>query len=179
MLILEVIDAAKRAGVLIPARPIAPWAGEPRAFLMCQPLHAAIVTGRSDTDPKVRGRWAALEAAISHFIEGGYVTQNLLKQLTPYKFEHWTLRSTRPRPSLRVFGRFAMPDVFVGTHVCERPTLGGKWSPQYEQEKLVCEQHWKAAGLPDEPPPGAFSSESFEYSEYITSNASRNVQVPR
>lgn len=164
-----------RAGLLMAAKPSVPWAAEPRAFLMCVPLQTAIEAGRADPDPKLRNRWARLEASISYFIEGLYVTDHLMKQLEPQKFEHWELKSRKPRPSLRVFGRFAKPDIFIGTHVVPRPLLRGMWSPEYEHEKLVCEDHWSQAGLP---PP--FSDRPrFRYEAYITGNASRKIKVPR
>lgn len=173
MLILDAIKAATSAGKLFPAERIAPWSGEPRAFLMCKPLYDSVQHGRSSLDEKERQSWAKLEAAMSHFIEGGYVTDDLIKQLGPPKYEHWELRSRKPRPSLRVFGRFACPDVFVGTHVCLRKALGGMWSPQYEHEKLVCEDHWKDAGMPapyTAPP-------DFHYESYMTSNARKKIRV--
>jgi len=175
MLIDDAIEAAKHAGKLFLARPVAFWTGEPRVFLMCQPLRCAIETGKANDDEKVRERWATLEAAISHFIEGGLITEDLIKQLKPQNYEHWELRSRKPRPSLRVFGRFAKPDVFVGTHVDRRDRLGGMWSPEFEHEKLVCEEHWRAAGLPDtfsDPP-------DFRYESYITENAARKLEIPK
>lgn len=175
MLTSDAINTAKENGKLHAAKPIADWAGEPRAFLMCQPLYDAIQAGRTNLDDKERKVWAALEAAISHFIEGGRVTENLIKQLLPYKFEHWELRSRKPRPSLRVFGRFALPDVFVGTHVEPRKGLGGMYSPQFEHQKLVCEDHWKEAGLPEP----FTDAPQFRYERYITSNAARKVRVEK
>ncbi len=176
MLIGEAIEAAKAAGLLHPAAPVEPWAPRPRAFLMCQPLREEIDQGKEDLDEKVRARWAALEGAISTFIVGGYITDKMVKQLQPPKFEHWELISGAPKPSLRVFGRFAMPDVFVGAHVKPRKGLGGMYSPQFEHEKLVCEDHWKATGLPTD---GYFSDPPlFRYESYITENASRKVRVP-
>lgn len=175
MLIDDEIEAAKQKGLLVPAKAVAPWAGEPRSFLMSKPLHEAIRAGADADDEKVRQRWARLEAAIGHFVEGGVVTQDLIKQLVPSKFEHWELRSRRPRPSMRVFGRFAKPDVFVGTHVVNRKLLGGMWSSEFEHEKLVCEDHYKAAGLTEyfsDPP-------KFIYTSYITENATKRVGVPR
>lgn len=167
------LDAAKASGLLTPAKPTVPWAGEPRAFLMCAPLASAIEIGKADPDEKVRQRWAKLVGDIGHFVEGGLINEGLMKQLKPEKFEHWEVRSRRPKPSLRVFGRFAKPDVFVGTHVQPRINLGGMWSAEFEHEKLVCEDHWKAAGLPD-----PFSaSPDFSYEAYITENASRKVGV--
>ena len=175
MLIDEEIEGAKQAGRLVPAGAIAQWAAQPRAFLMCRPLVEAIENGRSDPDEGVRKRWARLEAAFAHFIEGGDITENLIKQLRPEKFEHWELRSRKPRPSLRVFGRFAKPSVFIGTHVVPRARLGGMNSAQFEQEKLVCEDHWRAAGLTS-----CFTDRpQFRYEVYVTGNAKRRVGVPK
>jgi hypothetical protein len=146
---------------------------------MCKPLYEAIDEGKLDADEGARDRWAQLEADIGSFIEGGLMTDKLIKQLKDEKYEHWELISRRPKPSLRVFGRFAKPDVFVGTHVVMRKLMGGMWSPQYEHEKLVSEDHWKAAGLPIEPFPGAFTDAPFfRYERYITENARRKLEVP-
>lgn len=175
MLISDAIEAAILAGWLTPARPSVPWAAEPRAFLMCLPLKKAIEIGKGDPNTKLRDRWARLEAAISYFIEGQYVTDDFIKHLRPRKFEHWELKSRKPRPSLRVFGRFVKPNIFVGTHVVPRPLLGGKWSPEFEHEKLVVEDHWRDAGLP-----APFSdSPRFRYEAYMTENASEKIRVPR
>lgn len=172
MLIRDVIESAVADGRLVAIRPVVPWAGTPRGFLVCAPLRDQMHSGKSDPDPKMRGRWATLEAAMSFFVEGNYVTEGLIKQLKPEKFEHWELRSRKPRPSMRVFGRFAARDVFIGTHVRLRQELGGMWSPQFEHEKLVCEQHWKAAGLP----PPFSDPPDFRYEQYM-SNAARQVRM--
>ena len=173
MLISQAISSAKQNGKLIPARPIAQWSGEPRVFLMCKPLSDAISEGRSSAKEEERKVWAALQAAISLFIEGGLVTDDLIKHLLPKKFEHWELRSRKPRPSLRVFGRFAMPDVFIATHAERRDRLGAKWSPQWEHQKLVCEDHWNEAGLP----PAFTDAPTYRYERYITSNARQKIRV--
>lgn len=177
MLIREALEQAKAGGRLVAAEPTVEWGEKRREFLMCQPLVSAIEAGRTDSDEKVRQRWAALVAVIGRFVEGGRVDSNLLKQLDPYKYEHWWLRNKRPRPSLRVFGRFALPNVFVGTHVEERRTLGGKWSGATEHQKLVCEDHWDGAGLagfqPFSDPP------DFRYESYITENAKRKMEISR
>lgn len=180
MLIDDALQEAKRQGKLISVHPVAHWASEPRAFLMCDPLWKDIQAGRNDVNESIRQRWAALEAAMQFFVEGGYVTQDRIKHLRPMKLEHWELRNRKPRPSLRVFGRFAMPNVFVGTHVKRRDSLGGMWSMEFEMEKLVCEDYWQAAGLPTEPAPGAFTDfPLFRYESYITENASRAIEVPK
>jgi hypothetical protein len=175
MLIGSDVRRCYKEGKLFAARPIASWAGEPRAFFMCRPIYDAIQAGRQNEDEKERQRWARLEAQMGTFVEGGYVNDDFVKQLLPQKYEHWELKSRRPKPSLRVFGRFAEPDVFVGTHVLPRNGLGGMWSPEFEHEKLVCEDHWKDAGLTGffTDPPG------FRYEQYITSNASKKVRISR
>ena len=66
-----------------------------------------------------------------------------------------------------------MPNVFIGTHVKLRSELGGMWSPEFEREKLVCEEHWKEVGLPD-----AFSAPpQYRYEDYITSNAHKKIRI--
>src|SRR5208283_4365189 len=114
-----------------------------------------------------------LEAAMIHFVENGRITEKLMKQLSPPKYEHWELKNTRPRPSLRVFGRFYLPDIFVGTHVMPRSTLGGMNSPQFEHEKLLCEQYYREAGLT------SFFTDKphHRYSSYITENATATIRV--
>jgi hypothetical protein len=179
MLIDDAIEAAVREGRLTPVRPVAPWAGEPRVILLCQCVRSEIEKGRADEDDRIRRVWATLEAALSYFVEGGLVTDDFIKQLLPPKYEHWEIRSRKPRPGLRLFGRFAKPDVWVATHVKHRDQLKGMWSPEFEHEKLVCEDHWRNAGLPISPPPGAFTdAPDFRYEAYITENARRRLRVP-
>ena len=174
MLMRDVIEAAKSRGDLIPAMPIAPWSGKRRVLLMCRPVSEALSLGRVDADEKARQRWAALEAIFSHFIEGGRIDGEFLKQLEPFKFEHWTIRQRKPRPAWRVFGRFAEPDVFVATHVVARIDLKGKWSLEYELEKLECEKHWKKVGLPPTP---FTDNPEFRLESYVTFNAVPRVRI--
>jgi hypothetical protein len=140
---------------------------------MCASLRNELERGKTDPEEKVRQRWATLEAAMIHFVEGGRMTEKLIKQLSEPKFEHWELLSRRPKPSLRVFGRFALPDVFIGTHVKLRKGMGGMNSPQFEHEKLVCEDHYLGAGLvtffTDRP--------HFRYKAYMTENANTTIRV--
>ena len=173
MLITEQIEAALQSGSLVQAKPIAAWEGVPRVVLMCKPIFESLETGRQSIDEAERQCWAKVEAAFSHFIAGGLVTEQLLKQLKDYKNEHWAFRCRNPRPSIRVFGRFAMPDVFVATHAVSRTALRGMWSPEFEHEKLVCEEHWSNAGLgePFSDPP------KFRYSEYISGEATRKLAI--
>lgn len=173
MLTAVSVKALIGSGLLVPAKPIAAWAGQPRVVLMCEPIANELAAGRSSADERGRQCWAKVEAAFSHLIEGGFVTEDILKQLRPEKYEHWEFRCRKPAPSIRVFGRFAKPDVFVATHARPRQLLGGMWSDQFEHEKLACEDHWKAAGLgnPFSDPP------EYRYEAYVTENAARKVRI--
>lgn len=139
---------------------------------MTRPLMETLTDGIASSDAVTLARWEKLEADISHFVEGGYINWGLMKWLEPKKQGFWELKSIRPRPSLRVFGRFAHEDVFVGTHVVERAGLKGKWSLEWELEKLACEESWRLA-LGDLEP---FSAQFYE--SYITTNAEKNVRIP-
>jgi hypothetical protein len=173
MLIRPDVKSAIQRGALVHAKPIAPWSVEKRVVLLCEPIRASLVAGRQDPDEKVRESWAKVEAAFSHYIEGGLVTEDLLKQLIDKKHEHWEFRCRKPRPSIRVFGRFAMPDVFVSTHAVYRKQLGGMWSPAFEHEKLVCEEHWAKVGLAAPFTDGP----QFRYNAYTTENAQRKLTI--
>jgi hypothetical protein len=170
MLSRAATKALVQAGKLVPVKSLATWEAEPRAFLMVPELVAEIANGRANPDEKISRRWAKLEADMAHFVEGGYVNWNLMKWLDPQGQEVWELKSVRPKPSIRVFGRFAEPDVFVGTHSALRTDLKAKWSVEFWNEIFKCETMWK--GLTDEEP---FKGKA--YTDYITENAGRRVGV--
>lgn len=138
---------------------------------MSRALHDQISRNMQAPDAAVSARWSKLRADIDHFVGGGYVNSNLLKPLSPARHGVWTLRSVRPRPGLRVFGRFAAPDVFVATHVQERKLLEGKGSQEWEFAKLECEEEWRRL-FGDRRP---FIGE--RYTDYITDNAARDVEI--
>jgi hypothetical protein len=184
MLIDAAIKEAKRKGLLVPVRSVAGWAAEERAFLMCKPLCESIQTGRAGEVELERSRWAALEAAMIHFVEGGLMTRTRLKLLEEKRFENWELVNKKPKPSLRLFGSFAKPDVFIGTHVQLRNTLKGMHSVEFEIERIRSEEIWEQSGLPmsrsnSQPRPDVFSdAPHFRYEKYMTKNAKERVQIP-
>lgn len=168
MLIHDEIKAHLSSGRLVPVRPLTPWSGEPRCFLLEKDLHAEIVAKRSLLEKFER--WSKLEADMAHFVEGGYVNWNLMKWLDPKKQEVWELKSVRPKPSIRVFGRFANPNIFVGTNLQFRNCMKGKWSKEFWEEISKCEQIWASL----------FKSAPFKgknYTDYITENAEQRVGV--
>jgi hypothetical protein len=143
------------------------WAQCKRVILMCPEVDEALNQERNS--PKDITRWAALEADMSWFVEAGYVNRQFLKRLTKVH-EVWTLRSVRPKPSLRVFGRFAEPDVFIATHIVERSELGEKDSEGYRREILRCKSKWSQ--LFTSPPHSGKS-----YNDYITENATEQPAI--
>ena len=173
MLTHDAIERAKATGHLTPVAPMVNWSGTVRVILMCRPVVDAISEGRATPEAGERQRWAALEATFSRFIEGGRVDANVMRQLNEPKFEHWEIKNRRPRPGMRVFGRFALPDVFVATHIKDRNGLKGMNSLEYEMEKLVCEAHWAEAGLLEP----FTDSPHFRYNAYITANAHPTLRI--
>jgi hypothetical protein len=49
------------------------------------------------------------------------------------------------------------------------------WSPAFEHEKLVCEEHWKEAGLEEY---FSAAADGYAYERYITDNAVRKLGLP-
>ena len=168
MLIRDETKKHLEAGRLVPVKSRAFWTSEPRCFLLEKELDTELRLER--TEPKDINRWAKLEADMSHFVEGGYINWNLMKWLDPQKQEVWEFKSVRPKPSIRVFGRFAEPDVFVGTNYQLRNKMKGKWSQEFWNEIGECEKIW-ADLFKSDPLRGKI------YSDYITKNADKRVGV--
>ncbi len=122
--------------------------------------------------------WATLET----FIKG----QEIGICLTPYKAtaaymsrldkpedEVWDIRSIDPSPGIRVFGRFAEKDVFVGLiwsprsveiPASQRLPLGDKDSIEWKHAILECKSEWRKLFPSDEPIHGE------EIDEYVGTN---------
>ena len=63
--------------------------------------------------------------------------------------EVWDVRSRDPKPGLRLFGRFACPDIFVAFTWAPRSVqwngrepMGDRYDPRWEQMKEVCYREW-------------------------------------
>lgn len=173
MLTCTEIEVAKATGLLRPLRFPQDWRGQPRAMLLSAPLDQALMEGQKAADPQELKRWVSLHALMVSFVQGDFFTERQLKQLAEPKHEVWELKF-REKPGIRVFGRFALPDVFIATHLIERKPLGAKGSVEFEIEKLNCEQIYRASGLTS-----VFTdSPHFRYEKYITSNAAKTLRVP-
>ena len=95
-------------------------------------------------------RMGFLEADLVRFINGDRITVARgqeescnLKPLTPVTGEVWEIRSRDPKPSLRVFGRFAAQDVFIATNLEYRKFLGRIRSRNWAIEIGRCKAIWR------------------------------------
>lgn len=149
------INAHIAAGELYQVRPMA---GDPteRTMIITKDI-MQLLEGPWGTDSLER-RANRLRADLESFVKGDPISVSM----TPYehksaylglldKPEHevWDIRSRDPNPGLRVLGRFAETDVFVGlvwrprsVNWGERNALGNGKSLEWEFAKLECEQEW-------------------------------------
>lgn len=65
-----------------------------------------------------------------------------MKFLEPEQEEVWEIRSIDPKPSIRVFGRFAAKNVFVATNMGFRSDLGGFGSIEFRAAMTHCKRAW-------------------------------------
>ena len=89
------------------------------------------------SDDSEEYRWNQLRAYFDFFTEGRLIhigRSGYMRPLDKRREEVWEIRSPRPRPSLRVFGRFAERDVFVATNWAERKLLKGRGSREWRDE---------------------------------------------
>ena len=92
-----------------------------------------------------------LRAYLDVYTEGRPITPGFLFQLSPKKEEVWEIKAPRPRPGLRLFGRFADIDIFVGLHYVGRDVLKGWQSRTWRDAKEVCKSEWRKLFLTWEP----------------------------
>ena len=66
-----------------------------------------------------------------------------LSRMDPTGNEVWQIRSRDPKPAIRVFGRFAYRDCFVGFSWSYRNKLGGSGSTEFRKEIRTCLASWR------------------------------------
>ena len=125
-------------GRLFYVRPRAPGAAERRVMLVSEWLNELL---ESDVVADVE-RIARLEAQLSHFVEGGVVDPSYIRRLRKPAHALFEIRSRRPRPSIRVFGRFADKDVFISLNAALRAPLGGRGSRPWRDEIVRSHVLW-------------------------------------
>ena len=115
-----------------------------RPIYMVKGLYERIYGPRAE-DSKRMGH---LDADLRRFISGDKITiargeeeSCNLKPLSNVD-EVWELRSRDPKPSIRVFGRFADKDVFIATNMEHRKKLFALRSRAWAVEIRTCQTAW-------------------------------------
>lgn len=87
-------------------------------------------------------RFAQLEADLAVFVNSPTIDPKYLFGLSPRSDRVWEIRSVRPKPSIRVLGRFAAKDEFVATHYVLRGQLGRWNSREWKIGKRRAKAEW-------------------------------------
>ena len=128
-------------GQLFQIRPLAVGAAEPRALFVSKELNE-LLTAEMPSVADVE-RIARLEAHLAHFVEGGVVEPRYMCLLKRPARDVLEIRSRRPRPSVRVFGRFAAVDVFIALNASLREPLGPFGSREWRDAVVRCGALWR------------------------------------
>lgn len=170
MSIRDQIQMAVNEGWLVNAAPTLPSVPQSRVLFICRNLHDEIEANLNDRS--VATRTAELLSTFDTYIGGRLITVGgrndkhaYMKRLEPDAEEIWEIRSVDPKPSIRVFGRFVLPDVFVATNKGFRTELGGFNSPQFRRSMSICKIEWRKCFHTWPPHTGG------NIHEYITHNA--------
>jgi hypothetical protein len=146
MSIHEHIDHQVRQGLLKRLDPLLVSMATRRTLFVTQNLAAQLSRQSLQDGP----RFARLAADLDRFISGDWIEVanrrnggGLMKRLEPATDEIWTLRSEAPKPGIRVFGRFAMTDIFIATHLALRKELDHYGSQAFSIEIRRCKSEWR------------------------------------
>lgn len=148
MSIRELIQTAVNVGWLVNLQPRLPSIPHQRIILVCRNLNDELE--RELNDPSTAVRTAELFNTFDTFLGGRMITVGTrndrdayMKILEPEADEVWEIRSVDPKPSIRVFGRFARQDVFVATNKGMRTELGGFGSKEFRDCMTRCTTEWR------------------------------------
>ncbi len=118
-------------------------------------------------------RWNSLWADLERFVEGRLIDPNYLIWLAPRQDLLFEIRSVQPRPSLRVFCRFAEPDILIATNYAERTWLEGRGSPQWRIAINEAKAIWRQLFPSYDPCPGS------SIRDFITENVADDAPFSR
>jgi hypothetical protein len=149
MSIASQIDELKATGRLIPVVSYAPGAATRRGLLVNEALWRLLSGPWVTMEDEVR--YMQLRAYLDVYTEGRSITPGFLFQLTTRRDEVWEIKAPRPRPGLRVFGRFADQDIFVALHHERRDALKGWQSRNWRDAREICKSEWRKLFLTYEP----------------------------
>ena len=152
MSIVDLIEARVTEGELIRLTPVLKGDPVKRLIYVTTDIYEYLDGAWGDeADERRAGR---LRGDLERFIKGEVVSlafampynhpkTTYLSRLDPVEDEIWEIRSIDPQPSIRVFGRFACPDLLVLTNFALRKNLGGPRSREFRDEMVRCATEWK------------------------------------
>lgn len=127
MSIADQVTRCCDSGTLVEFRPIAPISTLRPVYLV--PEVCARIVGPWTTAEE-RSFMPQVQADLENFIEGGWINATFrmrpnayCKRLQDGSKSVWELRTIDPAPGVRIFGMFAMKDVFIGTGMLLRSEL--------------------------------------------------------
>jgi len=163
MSIYDEIARHVEAGVLHPIEPLGKDATARHMYVATDIWNLLEGPWESRTIERRAGR---LRANLISFVKGDVIGVSLkphehedafMGLLAEPKHQVWDIRSRDPKPGLRVFGRFADTDAFIGftwrprsKDWASRKPLGGHYL-EWEFEKIECEKQWNSL-FPNHPP---------------------------
>lgn len=115
--------------------------------------------------PEEKARWFRVGANLDNFVQGGLISvaehafkakAALLAQLDPPRDEVWEVRCCDPKPGIRVFGRFALKDVFVGLRWEYRVNMKGRHAHEWHWMIDDCQKDWDKLFPSYQPVSGVF-----------------------
>lgn len=138
MSISDEIKNRVASGDLYPVVPV--YGGPPRRFMF---LSREL---KSEIDNPAEGhedRFAELKADLTGFLVNSAIHMDYLKQLKPARNAVWEIRCYYDEPSIRVFGQFAMKNVFIAMTARYRADLGPLQDPNWEYEIRRVRHMWR------------------------------------
>jgi len=138
-----------KQGELIRVLPLSAGALEIRQLYVTKEIWT-LLDGPWDTKEE-EARYSALYVHLEHFITGGYLVKDYFKWLDEDEDLVFQILSKKPPPSLRLLGRFAKFDVFVGINLEDRDSLGKKGSIEWNRATRRTRQSWDGLFNPYKP----------------------------
>lgn len=152
------IAKAVAAGKLFNIEPVIPGDPAVRTMVVSADINQ-LLEGPWESETLER-RGNRLRANLEAFVKGDIIPVSL----TPYEHrnaymgrlyrpndEVWDIRSRDPKPGLRLFGRFALPDVFIALNWVSRRELGDVAALKWDFAILECQERWKELFPTNEP----------------------------
>jgi len=128
-----------------------PGAPEPRAIWVAPEIERLLVGPWRNK--KQAMRWGRIRNDLESFIQGDLITvpqelnraksHYMARLIRPSSPEVWEIRCRDPKPSVRIFGRFADRDAFIAFRWWPRRLLGGFGDRAWRTASVQCTTDWR------------------------------------